>query len=469
MSIYCPVDGAGMKVKSDCIVAIATAVGRGALSVIRMSGPKTLEVFEKCVRQKEKFREYGARSISLYHLCDPETGNLIDEVTAIKYMGPSSYTGEDMVEIISHGGVVCGREIISAIVSAGSRVADRGEFTLRAMASGKMSLLKAESMHEVISSESGLGKKRALQNYFGGWERSVSGWRTALEEGLIYLESRIEFGEEDDVANAGEDKGLESIDFLAVELGMELKIRESIEEREKGLTVVFGGLRNAGKSSLFNCLLGYNRAIVDSSYGTTRDAISEEIVVEGVRVSIVDTAGLGESGDRIELQGMERSEAYLADADIVFWVSAADEKWDEKEKGIVESYVAEGRKVVGVINKGDLGSAEEKIEIFARLGTESCVTSTVLGDARDKLSMFLVERVQKNSTALEEGVVVSNRQEGIVARLLEKTSKVLESRDREDVAAEYCREAIEILGEFTGDTIGEKMLDEIFGRFCIGK
>lgn len=460
-----------MKSRNDCIVAVATPVGTGALCVIRMSGTDTFEVFTKCVREKERFEKSESRKIVIYRILNPEDGETIDEVTAVKYRGPRSYTGEDMVEIISHGGNVCSRQIVALLVRCGSRVADRGEFTMRALVNGKMNIIEAESMHEMISSRSDAGKKRALQNYLGGWEKSVQGWRKALEECLVSLESRIEFGEEDDIVGCDGTRDLDPIKNLDRELDKELRIRMIINKREEGLKVVFGGLRNAGKSSLFNCLLGYERAIVDAGRGTTRDAIREEIEVEGVKVSIVDTAGLGESEDRIELQGMERSEAYIFDADIVFWVSAANEKCEENEKRLIESVLVEVGKtrVIGVINKDDLGAAEEKKRMFGRLEIPYCTTSAVEGKARERLSRFVAEEVRKNSAHLEEGIVVSSRQEGIVIRLSETIKKIMECSDREEVAAEYCREAVEILGELTGESIGETVLKQIFDRFCIGK
>lgn len=460
-----------MKSKNDCIVAIATPVGTGALCVIRMSGTGTFEVFRKCVKEKERFEKSESRKILIYRILNPEDGETIDEVTAVRYYGPRSYTGEDMVEIISHGGKICSRQIVDLLVRSGSRVADRGEFTMRALVNGKMSIMEAESMHEVISSRSDAGKKMALRNYLGGWEKSVQGWRKALEECLISLESRIEFGEEDDIVGSDGKCDFESIRNLQGELEKEIRIRTIIKKREDGVKVVFGGLRNAGKSSLFNCLLGYERAIVDAGRGTTRDAIREEIEVDGVKVSIIDTAGLGESEDRIELQGMVRSEAYIMDADIVFWVSAANEKCEENEKRRIESVLVEVGKnrVIGVINKDDLGPAEEKKRMFGGLEIPYCTTSAVNGNARERLSRFVVEEVRKNSDHIEGGIVVSSRQEGIVRRLSETVTKILECLDREEVAAEYCREAGEILGEFTGENIGEMVLKQIFDRFCIGK
>ncbi len=460
-----------MKVKSDCIVAIATPVGIGALCVIRMSGSGVFSVFEKCVFERIKFQKSSERSILLYRLCRPGCCDTLDEVTAVKYKGPCSYTGEDMVEIISHGGKVCSRQIVEALVSAGSRVADRGEFTMRALSNGKMSLIEAESMHEVISSRSEIAKKRALRNYLGEWESSVSKWRKCLEEALTNLESRIEFSEEDDVAESVEIGWVNGLKSLSTELERELTTRKRITEKEKGIKVVFGGLRNAGKSSLFNCLVGYDRAIVDSSQGTTRDAIREEIVVDGVNVSLIDTAGLGKSGDRIEHQGMQRSEAYLSDADIIIWVTAGNEKVENSEEERLEGCFSEcgKKKIVGVINKEDLGTREDKNRMFLSRGIPYFVMSAVGGNARGILNRFLVEQVRKSSGESDEGVVVSARQEGIVARLLEAVNNSIENIGTEEVAAEFCREAVEVLGELTGERIGEMVLGEIFNRFCIGK
>jgi tRNA modification GTPase len=347
------------------IVALSTSPGRGALAVIRLSGNGAHDIFAGVVAEKGKFRRESARRIGIYTIVDDGGGNdvsrdtspqIVEEVTAIKYGAPRSFTGEDMVEIFCHGGAVIPQNILDRLFRAGARAAGRGEFSRRAFLNGKMDLLKTESIASLIDCQTEKHLKSAQLAYSGKQFESLERLKRQIVGILSDIESRIEFAEDDDVAeskasaSSGNRRELERIIQI---LEDELRCSERIKTLDDGIIIALAGPPNAGKSSLFNEILGYDRSIVHDSPGTTRDAVSEKIVFDGVTVKLFDCAGIRDTDSAIERRGIERTMSAVKDAHVVLWVTSAGERFGDGEReGIVDA--GDGKETLVVINKIDL-------------------------------------------------------------------------------------------------------------------
>ncbi|MBD3240810.1 MAG: GTP-binding protein, partial [Chitinivibrionales bacterium] len=281
--------------RADTIAALATASDKGALAVIRISGQGAFDIFARCVKERERFVRSADRRIGLYTVVD-DSGGVVDQVTAVRYEGPRSYTGENMVEVITHGGGVAPSMVLGVVLQAGARAAEAGEFTLRAVLAGKMSVLEAEAMDALIRSESAEDHRAAIACYGGEQQRALERIRERLERLLVGLEASLELeGLDEAMASDVRDE----VGMVCGEMERALQAYERGQKAGALPRVVIAGESNAGKSTLFNVLLGRERSIVDASRGTTRDYVVEAVELGGVRVEVVDTAGLGAGQGRI--------------------------------------------------------------------------------------------------------------------------------------------------------------------------
>ncbi|MBD3391014.1 MAG: GTP-binding protein, partial [Chitinivibrionales bacterium] len=310
--------------KGSTITALATPRGAAALAMIRVSGPDAFSIVKACLDARERFDRLGARRLALVRFTGPVAGEVVDEVSIVKYAAPGSYTGEDTVEITCHGGLAVVERILEELMDAGAVYAVPGEFTKRAFLNGKMDLARAESVHQVVQSRTTAQHRRAVWNYFGGYRRKLEAWRAGVEEIVSLLETGIEFEEEHEVGDVSE-RARENACRLLSDVEKELEGRESMRERERGVQVAFVGPPNAGKSTLLNLVLGYERSIVFGDEGTTRDAVSEWVTWHGHDVKFIDSAGLRSTDQEVERLGVERTWAYIEKCDLVVLVTAADE------------------------------------------------------------------------------------------------------------------------------------------------
>jgi len=338
------------------IVAVSTPSGRGALALLRLSGPEAFSITAKCLKEKALFKTAEMRYIGLYTIIDPFHLKTIDQVTIIKYSAPRSYTGENMVEIIGHGGKFIVHELLKALKTAGAKGAEKGEFTRRALVNGKIDLLKAEAIQGIIESESQTGLACARKLYSGESLSAFSRWREELTGLLEGIEAWIEFEEEEGAKDRA--AGKENLDRFIRVLGEDLQRRERIKIIDDGLKVVIAGPANAGKSTLFNRLLGFDRTIVHNTPGTTRDMVSEHVMIGDNEVQLIDSAGFREAENEVEKKGIERSREAIRGASIVLWVTAADEKLVQTELEEIEK--KRGSPMLCIINKIDKGDRTEK-------------------------------------------------------------------------------------------------------------
>jgi tRNA modification GTPase len=451
-----------MKRNSSTITAIATPEGKGALAVIRISGCESYDIFSKCINEKEKFKKSKERNIELYTFINENV--IIDEITAIRYKSPRSFTGEDMIEIISHGGKITVNEIVVTLIKNGCKIAQRGEFTKRAFSNGKMDLLKAESIQSIIDSNNLIQNRNALNVYYGSAVKKVEKIKNSLIEILCDIESEIEFAEEDDIKN--KDCKIEVIKKLVKDIEKEQNKRHKIKEVEKGIQIVIAGPPNAGKSTLYNRILGYNRSIVHEKAGTTRDIITEKIVIKKTNVTIIDSAGIRITNDDIEKEGIFRSENAIEDSSILIWVTAANESLTEEEIKKLESI--KNRNTIIIVNKSDTGMLVKENELKNK--KIDYLLTSVKNDTIDNIEDEIVNRVQSIVENIEiSELIINERHESIINNLKKDMDLSIENWDKKEIASIYINDAIKEVENLTGKISSEEVINNIFEKFCIGK
>lgn len=442
----------------DTIAAISTAFGEGAIAVLRLSGPCAIEIADTVFRGKTALKDSPARVAQFGSLRDGE--HKLDEVLATVFRAPASYTGEDLVEIGCHGGVLVTRRILESLLRHGARAAEPGEFTQRAFINGKMDLTQAEAVMDLISAQTDLALRAANEQLEGRLGDRIRRLREALLEMLAHVEAYIDFPDEDIDPETGDalrgriDEARRDVQKLLDTAAQGRVLREGVR------TVIYGA-PNVGKSSLLNRLLGYERAIVSARPGTTRDVIEEVINLRGIPLRLMDTAGVRESSDEIEREGIERTRRALERADLVLHVADAHEP-----NGSLES-IANSPRSVAVLNKIDLGENE------AWRGVEAVRVSCETGTGFDALADAIEARILGGGAAHRDWTVAINARH---QACLERASGFLQaSRDAFDqnlspeFIAEELRAALDAVGEVAGKADTEELLGVIFGRFCIGK
>ena len=449
----------------DTIAAIATAPGEGGIAVVRLSGSASLEVLGRIFSAA---RRVATRPRRLVHgwLVSPADGQRIDEVLAVSMPAPGSFTGEDVVEIHCHGGMLVSRRVLEAALAAGARPAEPGEFSLRAFLNGRLDLAQAEAILELVRARTDRAHQLALDGLAGHLSCSVRALRAELLEAQAHLEASIDFSEEDlptrDVGPLLE-RALDGVRGL-------LEGAEQGIVYRQGVRTAIVGRPNVGKSSLLNALLRTDRAIVTHLPGTTRDTVEETANLGGIPFWLVDTAGLREATDPVEQIGVERSRAALATADLVLLVIDASEPLRDEDHSLLRSL--KDRPVLFALNKADLLSGPASEELRA-LGPEPVAVevSALTGQGLPDLERAL-------ATAALGGLPVADprvsnpRHRSALERAraaLEAALQAHAERLPVDLQAGEVAAAVAALGEVTGENATEDLLDAIFSRFCIGK
>ncbi len=449
---------------SDPIVALATPPGRAALALIRLSGRGAFAVAARALRP---FRPEPPRTVRRVRVVDPGSGEPVDEALAACFPAPRSYTGEDMVELSTHGGVVVPAAALAALVAAGARPAQPGEFTRRAVLNGKLDLLQAEAIADLVDAGAPAQARRALHQL----ERGLSGRLEALRGEVLELEALLAY----DIDFPDEDGGPVAPERVeAAWRAVHERLRSLLatapegERLREGALVVIAGPPNAGKSSLFNALLGTERAIVTEVPGTTRDAIEAHAVIEGLPFRLVDTAGLRDSADRVERLGIEVSRKYLAAADLVLFCAAAGEGApDLSAPDALPAPVA--APVIRVRTKADLADGPRCAEPDGPLAV-----SVVTGEGLAALRRRLAEAAFGRLLALGEvePVVTRARHRTALARALAEIEAFRDARAAgadAAAAATHLRAAVSALDDLIGVITPDEVLDRVFAAFCIGK
>lgn len=446
----------------DTITAIATPIGVGAIAVIRVSGPESLLAADKVFRGKKPLSDSPSHTIHYGKILDPKGGE-IDDVLVSVFLSPNSYTGENSVEISSHGSPLVASRIIEALLNHGVRLAEPGEFTRRAFLNGRIDLAQAEAVADVINSRTDAALRGARNQLDGILSSRVELLRTSLVNISSLIELELDFAEED-IQFMNGSQIIAKIDEVVLEIRKLLSTYSFGKVIRDGINVALVGKPNVGKSSLLNYLLKESRAIVSEIPGTTRDVISEEIFVEGMLFRLSDTAGIRLTEDVIEKEGVRRSRQAVKDADFVLFLSDRDSGFSD-ELFLELGTITEDKRIIKVTNKEDLYPGE---------GPQGDVyISSKTGLGIHDLLRLMKERAIGSETYTENAAVVSNMRhfkalEDAERSLLAAKESLVENLSGEFISVDL-RKAEASLGEIIGRVTTEDILNNIFSKFCIGK
>ena len=459
-------------VTEDTISAVATALGEGAVGIVRVSGPEALKIGETLFKAAsgKLLGAYPVNTLVYGHVYDID-GSLVDEVLAVYMRAPRSYTAEDVVELQCHGGLQSLKKILALTYSVGARPAEAGEFTKRAFLNGRIDLTQAEAVMDLIRSRSEASLKLAARQQQGQLAKVLRSLRKQLVDVVVNLEAVIDYPEED-IEDVTYGRVEESISFAISEINGLLAHAHTGKILREGLRTAIVGRPNVGKSSLLNALLKEERAIVSQYAGTTRDVIEEQLLLDGVPLVLADTAGIRSTDDFVEKIGVEKSRQLLADSELVICVIDGSVGLTEEDEAILAA--AEGKPCVIIVNKSDLPQQVDIKTLKERFGAEKVLTlSAKTLSGVEAFSSWLKNYVYGSEGTLGEGAYVQNaRQERLLREALtalEDAGAAAEKLLPYDCIVIDVRTAIDLLGEITGDTVQDEIINEIFSRFCIGK
>lgn len=458
--------------QEETISAVCTALGEGAIGIIRISGENALAAGESIFKAASgrKLVDYPVNTLVYGHVYDAD-GSMVDEVMAVYMRAPHSYTAEDVVEIQCHGGVRSLQKILSLSYAAGTRPAEPGEFTKRAFLNGRIDLVQAEAVMDIIKSRSDAALKVAVRQQEGQLSSEVRGLRKELLDVIVNLEAVIDYPE-DDIEEMTFASVLDSVNKTAEGVNKLLANAHTGKILREGLRVAIIGKPNVGKSSFLNCLLKEDRAIVSEYAGTTRDVIEEQFLLGGIPIVLADTAGIRETEDYVERIGVEKSRRILNEAELAIVVLDGSAPLTEEDFEILE--LVKGRSYVIIINKSDLGSANIKNSLTGEFKNAPVIElSAKTGAGLDVFTSWLQKFVYGSDKHLGDGIYVQNaRHENLLKNSLASMQDALSAAEAQmpyDCIMIDLRNAAGFLGEITGDTVRDEIINEIFSKFCIGK
>lgn len=443
------------------IAALASGSGPGAVGVIRLSGSDCWNVVKACFGGISPIKE---RSTSLRTFKDPKTSEAIDDLVVVFFKGPHSFTGQDTVELYCHGGSYIIQRILGALYDQGARPAEPGEFTKRALLNGKLDLTAAEGIKDLVEAQSRQQWISGRQLYTGKLKDGIDSLRREIIGAMAYLEAMIDFPDEGDTAHVAMDDVRTRITKVQGRIKDLVSTFQSGHVASRGLMVALVGAPNAGKSTLLNTLLGKDRAIVSSIAGTTRDYIEESCLIDGRLVRLVDTAGIRETGDVIEKEGVALSKKLLEEADVVLALNASDSSPEERHQ-ISEATALTGKSVIQIMTKSDLGEpswARGMLKI-------SCSTGFGMTDLKKSLSDLVDQHLEGLH---DKPFLTSVRQQKALLKTmssLERFNSQDEAKAGHEMLAFELQEAARAMTSVIGDISSEDILDKVFSDFCIGK
>jgi tRNA modification GTPase len=450
----------------DTIVAVATPHGIGAIGVIRISGGKAIDIINELFQSKDLSKQ-NSHTIHVGFLKD--AGKVLDEVVISLFKNPKSYTGEDVVEISCHGSPYIQEQVINAIVKHGARLAKPGEFTQRAFLKGKLDLTQAEAVADLIASNTEASRNTALHNIRGGFSNVLKELRDQIISFSALIELELDFSQED-VEFADRTKFYQLINkakTTVVELINSFQLGNVIKN---GVTVAIVGKPNAGKSTLLNTLLNENRAIVSEIAGTTRDTIEEIININGILFRLIDTAGIRESKDVIEVIGVEKSMEKMKAADLVLYLFDVNEESQADAEAALLQVQATNKNFIAVGNKTDVLSYETAQQKFS--GDAVLFISAKKNEHIDLLKERMVDKVIQGTVNTESTIITNARHYHSLQEVNQSLDEIKSGLDNQipgDLLSLDIRRCLHYLGEITGEITNEDRLDYIFSKFCIGK
>ncbi len=457
----------------DTIVAPATPLGVGAIGIVRMSGRRAIEIATRLFvpRSKSGVENFVSHRLYLGDIRDPQAEEMVDEAFLVVMRAPHSYTREDVVEFQLHGGPVVIQKVLQLVLQEGARMAEPGEFTRRAFVNGRIDLSQAEAVAEIIQARSEKALSLALRSLKGERGRKIRSWQDRLVNIVALIQARCDFLDFDNE----EELPLEAIDKeltgLRAEIERELACGDRHRILQEGALVAIVGKPNVGKSSLFNAMVGWERAIVTPFSGTTRDALEENILVDGLLLRLVDTAGMREGRDPVEWMGVQKAQEYFEQADLVIVVLDQSIPLEQEDEWLAEKVKDKPHFVV--LNKSDLSSRLEKRDILQLYpGEEILEVSALQGEGIETLLEQVGKRIRAEMSPEDQTILVNARQREELKKVLLSLTCAHHSLKKGaslDVIGLSLEEALREMEGILGTGVSEKVLDVIFSQFCLGK
>ena len=458
-------------VNTDTIAAIATAMGNSGIGIVRISGDEAIEVADRVFKLKggkETLKEQKSHTIHYGFVCDGD--EVIDEVLVMLMKGPRSFTAEDTVEIDCHGGMLVTRRILEAVLRAGARLADPGEFTKRAFLNGRIDLSQAEAVIDVINAKNEYALKSSVGQLRGSVSKKIKDLRDKIIYEIAFIESALDDPEHISLDGYGE-KLMSVAENMEKELCKLIKSSSNGRVVSEGVKTVILGKPNAGKSSLMNVLVGEDRAIVTDIAGTTRDILEEHIYLQGISLNVVDTAGIRYTDDVVEKIGVTRAMDAAQDADLIIYVVDGSRNLDENDYQIME--FIKDRKAVVLLNKSDLDQVVSLDEIAEKSGHSVIAISAKKESGIDKLEDEIKSLFYEGEIDFNDQVMITNVRHAQALHdaydsiLMVKRS--IEDEMPEDFYSIDLMNAYEKLGLIVGESVEDDLVNEIFSKFCMGK
>ena len=457
--------------QKDTIAAIATGMTNAGIGIIRISGEDAIAVADKVFRAKnpdKKLAMTKSYSALFGNICDGDC--VLDEAICLVMRAPNSYTTEDVVEVQCHGGIVMLRKILELILNSGARAAEPGEFTKRAFLGGRIDITQAESVMDMIHAKNELVARSSISQLKGSLSNRVKEIRSLLLNQIAFIESALDDPENYSLDGYSE-KLKEKLEEIIKEIQHLIDTAEEGKMIKEGIRTVILGKPNAGKSSLLNALLGENRAIVTDIAGTTRDTLEEDVMIHGIPLKIVDTAGIHETVDIVEKIGVDKARESVEEADLVLYVVDGNKPLDADDTQIIG--LLEGKKAIIVMNKIDIEQVVDKMWITSKINAPVVEISAKTGEGMEKLYGIIKDMFFHGKLSMNDEVYITNlRHKQALAEAEQSLEQVLSSIDRnmpEDFLSIDLMAAYEQLGTILGESLDDDLANEIFDKFCMGK
>lgn len=450
---------------NDTIVAISTALGVGAISIVRLSGNEAIDIVNKCFKGKD-LTKVESHTINYGHIYDKK--EIIDEVLVSIMKAPKTYTTEDVVEINCHGGIISTKRILETMLNNGARLAEPGEFTKRAFLNGRIDLVKSEAVMDIIDSKSEEANKLALSQLSGSTSNMIKKFREKLKQLLASIEVNIDYPEYHDIEVVTIENIKNAIKSMKKDLEAVIKESKNMTLIKEGIKTVIIGRPNVGKSSILNQLLQQEKAIVTDIAGTTRDIVEGEIYLDGILLNIIDTAGIRKTEDVVEKIGVEKSLSMIDEADLVIVVLNNNEKLTSEDEELLEKTKDKNRIIV--INKTDL---EDKLKLKSSKLKNIVRTNANTVEGIKELKEKIVELFQLEKLKTKDYNYLTNARQISLAKQayesLEEAEQGITNNLPIDMVEIDLKETFDLLGEIIGETYSEEIIDHLFANFCVGK
>ena len=449
----------------DTIVAISTSMGVGAISIIRMSGKNSIEIANKLFKGKN-LEDVDSHTINYGYIVDND--KIIDEVLVTVMKSPKTYTKEDIIEINCHGGIATTNKILELILTKNVRLATPGEFTKRAFLNGRIDLTKSEAVMDLIESKTESARKLAINSLQGKTFNMIENFRNKIKDLLSRIEVNIDYPEYYDIEVVTIDKIKEEISIMKEELNKIIEESKNIKLIKNGIDTLIIGRPNVGKSSILNKLLGEEKAIVTDIEGTTRDIVEGEIILNNIKLNIIDTAGIRKTNDKIEKIGVEKSLSLIDTADLIIVVLNGSEKLKPEDKKILNK-VNKNNTIIA-INKNDL---EQKIEKENLKEFKIVETTTTKDNGINSLKEKIVEIFNLEQIEEKDYNYLTNIRQITLAKQALKKLEEVETGIKENLPIDMVeidlKNCFDLLGEIIGKTYSDEIIDNLFEKFCVGK